>query len=622
MQQQKVIPQPRKSLQRPESVKSWLRELADTCEPEAMTALQNKAIRGSANFKSNLKAESVNKDVESVLSNVNAVRRIAEHAAGVLEELENVQRCIIGNKPELSGPLLQSALGGVTSFVKSNVATPSSNALLKQCDAVKVSGKPTDLEDLARIATGVRAHVEEQCLKYLEVLSDTLEEPPSSQCLSAALSGLGALCSAYGGAIGYSAVKAGLIRALLIVCVNSHTYTLRQNTNGEENQLTAPSSSLGKALRVLATLCQTEQSIRQFCQAGGVSVLQDILEDKRCAEPERREACAVLTQITGPWVTNETEINKDKNNKHQNWDWRQELNKHKTQLVRALTDLLSETKCCQTLLLCAAALANASLPRMSTFNDNTQVMSPNSVAVTESLAWCEAATELLKAVKRRGPGCSVFLQEQTSSLLCNLSAVQECRRRLCPSSKNPANSSEPIMAIFSFLNTCRRFIAPEESASFRRGVMRASERMDYSSSLLQNSVRAKSDQSRSSTKSERLPRTPDNFFTNTSSKTNLELSSFKSPESPKFTPAEKASAERMLISTTLCLTRFCRDREVARFCFKLGSQRHLLLAADLLKMQQQKNVKEVLAVCEETARIISAYGNNDTSLVTVNESYV
>lgn len=68
-----------------------------------------------------------------------------------------------------------------------------------------------------------------------------------------------------------------------------------------------------------------------------MSVLQDILEDKRCAEPERREACAVLTQITGPWVTNETEINKDKNNKHQNWDWRQELNKHKTQLVRALT---------------------------------------------------------------------------------------------------------------------------------------------------------------------------------------------------------------------------------------------------------------------------------------------
>lgn len=75
-----------------------------------------------------------------------------------------------------------------------------------------------------------------------------------------------------------------------------------------------------------------------------------------------------------------------------------------------LPDLLSETKCCQTLLLCAAALANASLPRMSNFNENAQVMSPNSVAVTESLAWCEAATELLKAVKRRGPGCSVFLQ--------------------------------------------------------------------------------------------------------------------------------------------------------------------------------------------------------------------
>lgn len=73
---------------------------------------------------------------------------------------------------------------------------------------------------------------------------------------------------------------------------------------------------------------------------------------------------------------------------------------------------MSETKCCQTLLLCAAALANSSLPRMTAFIDKQleQITSPNGGAATECLAWCEAVTELLNAVKKRGPGCSVFLQ--------------------------------------------------------------------------------------------------------------------------------------------------------------------------------------------------------------------
>lgn len=84
---QEINKSKQKSLRRPECVMSWLNELSNTCESEAMIALQNKAIRGSLK-----KTESTAKNVDSVVHNMNAVRKIAEQAARVLDELEHVQR--------------------------------------------------------------------------------------------------------------------------------------------------------------------------------------------------------------------------------------------------------------------------------------------------------------------------------------------------------------------------------------------------------------------------------------------------------------------------------------------------------------------------------------------------
>lgn len=147
--------------------------------------------------------------------------------------------------------------------------------------------------------------------------------------------------------------------------------------------------------------------------------------------------------------------------------------------------------------------------------------------------------------------------------------------------------------------------------------------LQESASLLQNSIRDKvPDHARSSTKSEKLPRNSSsrasaNFD---ATRNTPQTASLRSPDAtPKISPAEKASAERMLITAALCLTRFCKDRETARFCYKSEAHRYLLIAADLLK-KQQTNVK-VLEVCEETAKMISAFGN-DSTLAVVNESFV
>lgn len=138
-------------------------------------------------------------------------------------------------------------------------------------------------------------------------------------------------------------ISCGLIRILLLICIDSSKMSIRAH-----------------ALRALAIICASSEIIQQFMEIGGLDVATGIIVDdksnKLIYEPELREAVSVLTQVTAPWhhntnCTNIADLLK--------------LSIHK--LVTRLTNLLRTTKCTQTLMLCIACLNNLSRKSILTF---------------------------------------------------------------------------------------------------------------------------------------------------------------------------------------------------------------------------------------------------------------
>uniref|UniRef100_A0AAG5DH47 Protein inscuteable homologue C-terminal domain-containing protein n=1 Tax=Anopheles atroparvus TaxID=41427 RepID=A0AAG5DH47_ANOAO len=174
------------------------------------------------------------------------------------------------------------------------------------------------------------------------------------------------------------------VRALLLVCVESKFSSIR-----------------ALALRALATVCSTTETIRQLERADGLEVLRDILVvdqqqpggTNERTEPELREAVSVLTQITAPWHGEEHRL--------------EGLKQHVHSIVEAITEIIERTTCCQTLLLGSACL-----------NNMTRI-EPTAVY---SLMSQDTVGKLKTAIEQRGPGTSIFLYEQFTSMLYNMSA--------------------------------------------------------------------------------------------------------------------------------------------------------------------------------------------------------
>lgn len=161
-------------------------------------------------------------------------------------------------------------------------------------------------------------------------------------------------------------IDSDAVRLLLTLCLESKLSTVRT-----------------LALRALATICSTNEAIRQFQQVGGTEILTEILTDDMNAnrlEPEYREALSLLAQITAPWHGKTHSISGLKANVEK--------------LVERISDIVTETTCCQTLLLCAACLNN--LSRMETTSIYS-LMSHGTVL------------KLKHACQARGPGASIFL---------------------------------------------------------------------------------------------------------------------------------------------------------------------------------------------------------------------
>lgn len=129
-------------------------------------------------------------------------------------------------------------------------------------------------------------------------------------------------------------ISTRIVKVLLEICVESQLSSVRT-----------------LALRGLATICSSIESIRQFQIAGGTEILKDILVQQdlsatKRSDPEIKEALSVFTQLTAPWHGAEHTI--------------ASLNEFADCLVEYITGLAIRTQCSQTLLLAVAALNNIS----------------------------------------------------------------------------------------------------------------------------------------------------------------------------------------------------------------------------------------------------------------------
>lgn len=159
-------------------------------------------------------------------------------------------------------------------------------------------------------------------------------------------------------------MASSVVRILLTICVESMLPDVRT-----------------LSLRVLTTICATNEAISEFEVCGGSDIIVAILCDRmERTDQEVREALSVFTQVTADW--------------HGPGHNLRGLKPLVETLVTRLTELATSTSCCQTLLLSVAALKN--LARIES-------------SAIYSLMSNESVLRLKSACDARGPNASVFL---------------------------------------------------------------------------------------------------------------------------------------------------------------------------------------------------------------------
>lgn len=155
----------------------------------------------------------------------------------------------------------------------------------------------------------------------------------------------------------------------------------------------------GLVLRALGTLCCVKEGILQFQQRGGMERIAEVLRDDT-EERIRMEAAGVLAQVTSPWIDNCLDPCL--------------VDQHGYDLVSSLNSMCSNTKSCETFLLCTAALANLSY------------MSP---LLLTAISQLDTLPPLLSFISSRVVP-SIYILDQVATLLANLSANQHTRESL------------------------------------------------------------------------------------------------------------------------------------------------------------------------------------------------
>ncbi|KAH9637505.1 hypothetical protein HF086_010916 [Spodoptera exigua] len=244
-------------------------------------------------------------------------------------------------------------------------------------------------------------------VQQMKTLVSIIEEPPSDMILKSTLTSIGHLAMLSDTTEGSLHEKCSKImknitelpfvdcavpRALLTAIIESNKSSIK-----------------ALSLRALATVCVTGDAVKQFEEGGGIEIISDILSDRKNPEPQMREAITVLTQITAPWLRGHYDLT--------------QMHLYLNNIVEHITGILSRTECCQLLLLCTACLVN--LVRELELEKKDDDVTTRS-DIVEVITKHRTVERLLDAVKRRGPNISVFLQEQTASLLASLSRIPRC----------------------------------------------------------------------------------------------------------------------------------------------------------------------------------------------------
>lgn len=403
------------------AVQSWLDGLRFSYQSEVMSILQTKSI--SVEATRNLKMTSA--------TAVKLIRHLQSKVVTLQGEFEKVERVFASIKRyqqqqedededdekeiyQQAAPLVQSLAANIYQFVQKQKSNDYfGKDPLERADLKKFHENTRSLVDMTtdlRIAAAngedfdYRSVEEEiQIIKryflitirlifknLVKVIVDTIEDSKSDLILRSNLSYVSTLSNLdYQGlaSLNDAFISNGTVRALLIVCIECKFSSIR-----------------ALALRALATVCSTTETIRQLEKADGVEILRDILADQKSnerSEPEFREAVSVLTQITAPWHGEDHRIDG--------------LRQHVHAIVEAVTEIVDKTTCCQTLLLCSACLNN--LARIE-------------ATAVYSLMSHETAGKLKAATLRRGPGASIFLFEQITSMLYNMSSNKKSHHHL------------------------------------------------------------------------------------------------------------------------------------------------------------------------------------------------
>ncbi|VVD02320.1 unnamed protein product [Leptidea sinapis] len=383
---------------KPEAVQYWLCELVGSCENECMTTLQSKplgaemkalqpSLATSRRFRPTDKSSQMESDATSeeqiclLVANINEFVLAHSITLNTKPPGETPERW---DKIKMSLQVYLQKLIDIGEDVKIelNESKPEWHLVEKHLDTL----------------IGIFLETTKAVLvQQMKTLVSIIEEPPSDMILKSTLTSIGHLamlsepmesnlhdkCEKIIKSITeLPFVDCGVPRALLTAVI-------------ENNK----SSVKALSLRALATVCVTAEA------GGGIEILSDILADESNPEPQMREAITVLTQITAPWLRGHYDLT--------------QLHLYLNSIVDHITGILYRTECCQLLLLCTACLVN--LVRELELEENEHKSN-----IIEVLCRHRTVERLLDAVKRRGPNISVFLQEQTASLLASLSRVSRC----------------------------------------------------------------------------------------------------------------------------------------------------------------------------------------------------
>ncbi|XP_025411976.1 protein inscuteable homolog isoform X2 [Sipha flava] len=380
-------------------VGQWLNELRFRCEPECMTTLQSKSIATS---------EDACRFSTIVCTDSEIIRDLYQRTKAISDEFKKVYNDLNKCRIDNFGPSVQTLTGLLLDFVcdhESELPEQGQDLCMDLVDVTeklrvhanrRLGNRKIILNDVSALGQIFSELIDALLMKRIQSLVNILEEPSTDIELVKTMSSINSL-GLESVHLGSLVTKCNGVRSLLTVCLDAVSSTVRS-----------------AALRTLAMVCCSSDSIRQFEKAGGVEIISDILGSKTRSEKELTDAVSVLAQITAPWIEDNHVVNG--------------LNEYLDTIISSLTYLVETTHSSETLLLSAAALANITF------------MEPNAIWTILNMG---TAGSLIEAVRKNGTKSSVFLQEQTATLLANMAAVPETRPHMA--------ANHAVIALLCFL---------------------------------------------------------------------------------------------------------------------------------------------------------------------------